>query len=248
MRPVGQVTRGTTGTNRLRRFDRWIGHLCARQLRHGQPLCVDLGFGASPTTTLEWRRGLRRVNPQVRVVGVEIDRARVLAAQDVIEAVHGGFEIPVAGRPQVIRAANVLRQYDRSEVTDAWSAMQARLAAGGWLIDGTCDELGRLTCMLSLDTDAPRWFTVSVRLAGLQRPSQVAARLPKALIHDNSPGKAVHALLTDLDQAWERAARWGARQRWMEMASEVRDRWEVRDGPARWRLGELTVPADLVLR
>nr|HPM52817.1 class I SAM-dependent methyltransferase [Rhodoglobus sp.] len=25
--PIGQVTRGTTGTNRLRRIDRWIAQL-----------------------------------------------------------------------------------------------------------------------------------------------------------------------------------------------------------------------------
>jgi len=72
--------------------------------------------------------------------------------------------------------------------------------------------------------------------------------LPKALIHDNAPGSAVYELLQDLDRAWERAARWGARQRWMEMAASVAQSWEVRDGPGRWRLGELTVPAGLVLR
>lgn len=247
MRPVGQVTRGTTGANRLRRFDRWIAHLCARELRHGEPLLVDLGFGANPTTTMEWQRSLRQVNPRVRVVGVEIDRERVVTACEVIEAVHGGFEIPTVDQPVVIRAANVLRQYDRSQVDRAWATMQARLAPGGWLIDGTCDEQGRLTCMLSLDTLTPRWLTLSVRLSGLDRPSQVAARLPKALIHDNSPGRPMHALLTDLDRAWDRAGRWGARQRWIEMASAVRQRWDVRDGPSRWRLGELTVPAGLVL-
>jgi hypothetical protein len=81
-----------------------------------------------------------------------------------------------------------------------------------------------------------------VRLAGLQHPSQVAARLPKALIHDNVPGRRVHALLTDMDRAWEAAPRFGARQRWIAMAQDLRERWQVRDGPTRWRLGELTVP------
>lgn len=248
MKPVGQLTRGTTASNRLRRFDRWIEHLCARELRRGEPLCVDLGFGASPTTTSEWQRRLCAVNPGVRVVGVEIDAERVRLAASTIEAIHGGFEIPTIDKPLVIRAANVLRQYDRDDVAGAWAVMQQRLASGGWLIDGTCDEQGRLTSMLSVDSREPVWFTVSVRLAGLHRPSQVAARLPKVLIHDNRPGTPIYALLTDLDRAWDRAARWGARQRWIEMATALKDRWEVRDGPGRWRLGELTVPASSVLK
>lgn len=247
MKPVGQVTRGTTGTNRLRRFDRWIGHLAASELRGGAPMVVDLGFGSSPATTLEWQRSLHRLNPRIRVVGVEIDRDRVAAAHGIIDAVHGGFEIPTATRPLVIRAANVLRQYDIHEVRPAWTVMQHRLASNGWLIDGTCDEQGRLACMLSLDRTGPRWLTISVRLAGLDRPSQVAARLPKALIHDNIPGTPIHRLLQDMDLAWERAARWGARQRWIEMTQWLRDDWQVRDDTRRWRLGEFTVPAPLLL-
>jgi hypothetical protein len=100
--------------------------------------------------------------------------------------------------------------------------------------------------MVSLDAEGPRWLTLSCRLAGLQQPSQLAARLPKALIHDNVPGTGVHALLTAMDLEWERAPRFGARQRWTAMAQALPARWQVRDGRARWRLGELTVPWDVV--
>lgn len=248
MRPVGQVTRGTTGTNRLRRFDRWITHLAAGALRSAeQPMAVDLGFGEHPATTVQWQHSLRAVNPGVEVVGVEIDRQRVSAARGVIDAVHGGFEIPTARRPLLIRAANVLRQYPAEDVDTAWRLMASRLAPGGWLIDGTCDELGRLTAMISIDEHGqPVWFTVSCRLAGLQSPSQVAARLPKALIHRNFPGTGVHRLLQDMDHAWDAAARWGARQRWISMAGSLLDTWPVRDGVTRWRLGEFTVAWDAV--
>ncbi len=242
--PVGQVTRGTTADNRLRRFDRWITHLSGRVLGAAErPLAVDLGFGASPTTTLEWQRALTGVNPGVRVIGVEIDRGRVAAAQGMIEALHGGFEIPTQQAPLLVRAANVLRQYPRDEVEAAWRLMAGRLAPGGWLVDGTCDEQGRLAAMVSVDERGqPAWFTVSCRLAGLEHPSQLAARLPKVLIHDNVPGTAIHQLLLDMDRAWDAAPRWGARQRWIAMAESLRDTWHVRDGAARWRLGELTVP------
>ena len=77
-RPIGTVTRGTTNPNRLRRADRWLVTTERRRLTAApDPLVVDLGFGASPVTTLELRDRLRRIRPDVRVVGVEIDPVRV---------------------------------------------------------------------------------------------------------------------------------------------------------------------------
>jgi hypothetical protein len=246
-RAVGHVTRGTTATNRLRRFDRWIAYLAARELRTADhPLAVDVGFGAHPTTTLEWHRSLTRINPGVDVIGVEIDRSRVEAARGIITAIHGGFEIPTTRRPLLIRAANVLRQYPRTEVEHAWRLMASRLTPGGWLVEGTCDEQGRLAALISIDASGPRWLTISCRLAGLHEPGQVAARLPKALIHDNVPGHRIHDLLADMDRAWRAAPRWGARQRWIAMAAGLREDWQVRDGVSRWRLGEFTVPWEQV--
>lgn len=248
-RRVGQATRGTTGANRLRRFDRWIEHLAARELRTtATPLAVDLGFGATPATTVRWQSSLHQINPTTEVVGIEIDRDRVAAAHGTITAIHGGFEIPTVRRPLVIRAANVLRQYPPDEVESAWDLMATRLAEDGWLIEGTCDEQGRLASMLSIGADArPAWFTISVRLAGLRQPSQVAARLPKALIHRNVPGTPIHRLLRDMDRSWDAAPRWGARQRWIAMAESLGSHgWIVRDGPGRWRLGELTVAGSQV--
>ena len=122
--PQGRITRGTTGTNRLRRVDRWIAAQPVLR-RTGDPLVVDLGYGASATTTLELRDRLARVRPDVEVVGIEIDSERVriaaAAARDGVTFRLGGFEIPTdAGRrPAVIRALNVLRQYDETEVADA---------------------------------------------------------------------------------------------------------------------------------
>ncbi len=86
--------------------------------------------------------------------------------------------------------------------------------------------------------------------AHLARPSQVAARLPKALIHRNEPGEPIHSLLADLDREWERAAPqgvFGPRQRWIATARGLREAgWPLGDGPARWRLGELTVAWSVV--
>ncbi len=120
----------------------------------------------------------------------------------------GGFETPTPGgrRPAVIRAFNVLRQYDESQVEASWRIMQDRLQPGGALVEGTCNEVGRVASWVTLDDVAPQTFTVSLRLAGLDVPSVVAERLPKALIHRNVPGERVHAFLGDLDLAWAVAA------------------------------------------
>ncbi len=254
--PLGIVTRGTTNPNRLRRVDRWITHRAARALRaHPDPLVVDLGFGASPVTTLELAERLGgRTGRIPRVLGLEIDPARVAAAHPLATArvafAVGGFEVPTPdGEPAVvIRAANVLRQYDEAAVPTAWAAMVARLVPDGVLVEGTCDELGRLGAWLTLPATGagrPESLTLAVDLRHLVRPSQVAARLPKALIHRNVAGEPVHALLAALDAAWDRAAAqaaFGPRQRWLAAVGSLRaEGWPVADGPARWRLGECTV-------
>lgn len=252
-KPTGRITRGTTGTNRLRRIDRWIAvHPALR--RSDDPLVVDLGYGASATTTLELRDRLARVRPDVQVVGIEIDPERVriaaAAARDGVTFRLGGFEIPTERSPAVIRALNVLRQYEEAEVADSWATMRARLQPGGLLVEGTCNEVGRVASWIALDPSGPRTFTISLRLAGLERPSIVAERLPKALIHRNVPGERIHALLEELDRQWAIAAPvgvYGASQRWITAVEALRAAgWPVRDTRARWRLGELTVDWDAV--
>jgi SAM-dependent methyltransferase len=255
--PLGVVTRGTTNPNRLRRVDRWLaGPQASRLRRAADPLVVDLGYGASGVTALELRDRLRVVRRDVEVVGIEIEPARVAAAEPLagpgLGFVRGGFELPVPGgrRPVLVRAFNVLRQYGEAEVAPAWAAMLARLAPGGLLVDGTCDELGRRAAWVALDAGGPVSLTLSVRLAGLGRPSDVAERLPKALIHRNVPGERVHAFLAALDDAWARQAprgTFGVRQRWIATVEAVRGaEWPVLDDPSRWRLGEVTVGWDAV--
>lgn len=249
--PVGRVTRGTTGTNRLRRVDRYLTTL--RVLRSTPtPLVVDLGFGARPWTTLELADRLARVVPGVRVLGLEIDAGRVEAARGTsregVRFAVGGFEIPAPcdERPVLVRAMNVLRQYEELEVPEAWARIGSRLAPGGLLVDGTCDELGRVASWIDVGADGPERFTLSLRLPDLDSPDVVAERLPKALIHRNVPGEPVHALLTALDDAWRRAAPfsvYGPAQRFVATVQALRAAGRpVLGTPARWRLGELTVP------
>ncbi|ORT58879.1 class I SAM-dependent methyltransferase [Streptomyces sp. CB03238] len=250
-RPVGTPTRGTTNPNRLRRMDRWIAAVHGAALRRGErvPTAVDLGYGAAPWTAVELLHRLRDdADPRARVVGIEIDPARVAAARpyerDGLTFVHGGFEIPVDGAPSLIRAANVLRQYDEDEVAEVWARLCARLAPGGLLVEGTCDEIGRRHVWVALGPEGPRTVTFATRLGSLGRPSDLAERLPKALIHRNVPGEPVHAFLRDFDRAWAAAAPYaslGARQRWIRTAADLAGDWPLVDGRRRWRQGEVTV-------
>ncbi|MBV7696803.1 class I SAM-dependent methyltransferase [Streptomyces sp. TRM70350] len=254
---MGTVTRGTTHPNRLRRMDRWIAAVHGRELRRAaEPVAVDLGYGAAPWTAVELLTRLRATAPHARVVGVEIEPARVAAAQpyarEGLAFRHGGFEIPLPQRPHLIRAANVLRQYDEAEVAGVWERLCARLtpadpargSRGGLLVEGTCDEIGRRHVWVALGPEGPRTVTFATRLGSLERPSDLAERLPKALIHRNVPGEPVHAFLRDFDRAWAAAApyaAYGARQRWIRAVRDLTADWPVTDGPARWRQGEVTV-------
>ncbi len=246
-RPVGTITRGTTNPNRLRRVDNFIAYRCQALLKQAaRPLVVDLGYGATPVTAVELRGRLAAaVRADVTVVGLEIDPVRVAAAQPHadppgLQFRRGGFEL--AGlTPVVVRAFNVLRQYAEPQVAAAWQTMTA---GGALLVEGTCDELGRIATWAVVEAGTPRTLTLSARLPVLEHPAVFAERLPKALIHHNVPGHPVHEVLRALGRAWEtEATPFGPRQRWLATVRRLRSQgWTVLDGPGRRRLGELTLP------
>lgn len=249
---AGRITRGTTNLNRLRRVDRWmtthpaIGDVLASV---SAPLVVDLGYGARPDTTLEMAARLRAIAPTVEVTGLEIDPERVVDDQDGVRFALGGFEL--AGlAPQLVRAFNVLRQYDETEVGAAWAQMQRALAPGGLIVEGTCDEIGRRCCWLLLDADGPRTLTLCWAPAHTSRPSELAERLPKALIHHNVPGERIHELLQLADRCWDIAAAhatFGPRNRWRHAADLLREQGVPCDiSRARTVDNVLTVPWSVV--
>jgi hypothetical protein len=249
-RPVGSITRGTTAPNRLRRVDRWLVGAHGALLRSAPetPLVIDLGYGAYPVTTVELADRLRLIRPDVQAIGLEIDPGRVAAAQpyarEGLEFRLGGFELPVDRPPTLIRAFNVLRQYDEPQVAGVWRELTARLADGGLLIEGTCSETGRVATWITLGRDGPRTLTLAARLAVLDSPAVFAERLPKALIHRNVPGEPIHAFLTALGRAWQTAAPlggFGARQRWIGAVGSLSSDWPILGRADRWRLGEVTV-------
>jgi hypothetical protein len=248
-RPVGSATRGKTAANRLRRIDALISLLEEPLLRRSdgefaRARFVDLGYGAEPTTTLETAARLRRIRPDLRVLGVEIDPVRVAAARPFEDERTsfrlGGFNLPLESGESVrlIRAFNVLRQYDEAEVAEAHDLLAAALLPGGLLVEGTSEPHGRhwvAQLLRKLEAGGLRSealvFGTSFR-AGFD-PAAFQPVLPKSLIHRVVPGEPVFDFFED----WKRAARdtvgeksWGAR-RWFIAAAD--------------RLGELGWNVDL---
>src|SRR5215204_5465836 len=159
-RPQGQSTRGKTASNRLRRVDLFLLKYDPNLIRRQdgafeRAFFVDLGYGATPTTTVESFARLRTLNPALPVLGVEIDPERVAAAQPFIEPGLnfrlGGFNLPMGKWPdsvaegvRAVRAFNVLRQYEAEAVAPAYARIAENVLAGGLLIEGTSNPPGQI--------------------------------------------------------------------------------------------------------
>ncbi len=257
--PIGAITRGTTNPNRLRRVDRWAQTWPGLRTAD-DPLVVDLGYGAKAVTPVEFIERIRKVRPDARLIGFEIDPERVASARAelatwakagrLVTGVTfelGGFETPLpAGKKAVmIRAFNVLRQYDEADVPEAWRGMVAALAEDGVLIEGTCDEIGRVSTWVAVTPSGPQSLSLSLKLDALDEPSIAAERLPKVLIHRNVEGENIHRFMVDLDRAWKTHAplsSFGSIQRWVATVETMKaNGWPVHAGRTRWRLGEITL-------
>ncbi|MEZ4711947.1 MAG: class I SAM-dependent methyltransferase [Caldilineaceae bacterium] len=246
-RPQGEPTRGKTARNRLRRADTFLS-IYAPALFHrhnaawAHAYFVDLGYGAEPITTLESAQRLRKLNPQLPVLGVEIDPERVAVAQPYADAIThfrlGGFNLPLqtapSGAPEkarAIRAFNVLRQYEESAVPAAYRQMCRTLMPGGLLLEGTSDPFGRIwvanlarQCNDAADGYRMEALVFSLNFRASFDPAAFQALLPKNLIHRMTPG----ALIYDFLQAWKQAALetaatqvWGARHWFMASAQKI---------------------------
>lgn len=212
---LGQITRGKTALNRLRQVDLYITLQWPFVLTSvPSPFIVDVGYGAQAWTALEMLDRWQPLNPHLRLLGLEIDPQRVQTAlpyaiPNRIAFQLGGFNVQdVLGGQQahLIRAYNVLRQYDESAVTSALETMGQGLALGGILIEGTSTPSGGITVFdIYQQTSQGLQHRELVFASNLRATPQVAdfqAILPKRLIHH-----AQDAPLSDFLLQWERTLR-----------------------------------------
>lgn len=242
-RPTGQPTRGKTAENRLRQVDVYVALAHACTLRGGEPLCVDLGYGERPTTALEMAERFARVNPAVRVLGVEIDSGRVLAARAFadpprVDFALGGFNlIAVLGgqRARYVRAYNVLRQYDEEHVSAALAQVAAGVEPGGIVVEGTSNPTGAIVAFDVWRRDPAADNALGLTHVSLvfgsnfrevHEPADYQTILPKRLIHrmlDPEPGRFFEDWKRAASVARGRAAAGGPREQWVATGDVLRE-------------------------
>jgi hypothetical protein len=216
-KPQGQPTRGKTASNRLRRVDNFTllyepSLLTRTDNLFADSLFVDLGYGFDPRTTLESAERFRRVNPNLKILGVEIDRERVEAALPFADEKTffrlGGFNLPLQTDETVrlVRAFNVLRQYEEQDFAPAYERLAEYVLPGGLMIEGTSTPFGQIwSANLARRAENASWkmealvFSTNFRL-GLEA-EEFQTILPKNYIHRVVEGEPIH----DFFQAWKRS-------------------------------------------
>jgi len=240
-KPEGTITRGKTTSNRLRRVDNFVARYDPGLLKRtdgdfARALFVDLGYGAEATTTLESAERLRRLNPSLAVLGVEIDPERVAAAQPFAGKGTffrlGGFNLPLLPGETVrlIHAFNVLRQYNEADFAPAYERLAQYVLPGGLMIEGTSDPFGRIWAanIARRQLNGIGWgfeglaFSTNFR-SGFD-PALFQAVLPKNYIHHVVSGEPIHEFF----EAWKRSAAetvsartWGLREWFNEAALKL---------------------------
>ncbi len=212
-KPIGLSTRGKTADNRLRRVDNFILRYEPTLLTRADALFVDLGYGFDARTTLESAARFRRVNPKLPILGVEIDKERVEAALPYADAIThfrlGGFNLPLQSDEKVglIRAFNVLRQYEEKDFIPAYETLAPYVLEGGLMIEGTSNPHGSIwVANLARKIDDGSWkmealvfstnFHAGFEIADFQ------AVLPKNYIHRVVAGELIY----DFFEAWKKSA------------------------------------------
>ena len=237
-KPEGQPTRGKTAANRLRRVDNLIllyepSLLTRADGLFADALFVDLGYGFDARTTLESTARFRRVNPKLKIMGVEIDQERVEAAlpfaDDKTFFRLGGFNLPLKEGEHVrlIRAFNVLRQYEEKDFAPAYERLAQYVLPGGLMIEGTSNPFGSIwAANLVRKVESGSWnvealvFSTNFRMGFDVQEFQTI--LPKNLIQHVVPGEEIF----DFFEAWKQSAKetsatkvYGARH-WFMAAAE----------------------------
>lgn len=217
-KPVGQLTRGKTASNRLRRVDNFIllyepSLLTRTDDLFADSMFVDLGYGFDPRTTLESAARFRRVNPGLRVLGVEIDKERVEAALPFADEKTffrlGGFNLPLkeGEHVRVIRVFNVLRQYEEKDFTPAYDRLAQYMLPSGLMIEGTSNPFGSIwVANLARKKDTGDWkfeaLVFSTNFRNGFNVEEFQTILPKNLIHHVVQGEPIH----DFFEAWKKSA------------------------------------------
>ena len=261
-KPLGLPTRGKTASNRLRRVDNFIllyepSLLTRTDGLFADSMFVDLGYGFDARTTLESASRFRRLNPDLKILGVEIDRERVENAVPFSDEKTffrlGGFNLPLKDGEYVrlLRAFNVLRQYEEEDFAPAYERLAQYVLLGGLMIEGTSTPYGEIwtaNLVRKLEMGKPAlprkvegWnmealvFSTNFHLGFDVEEFQTV--LPKNLIHQMVKGEPIH----DFFEAWKASAAqtsamktYGARQWFIAAAERMAERGYTIASQRKW--------------
>ena len=254
-KPLGLPTRGKTASNRLRRVDNFIllyepALLTRTDGLFADSMFVDLGYGFDARTTLESASRFRRLNPDLKILGVEIDRERVENALPFADEKTffrlGGFNLPLKEneRARLIRAFNVLRQYEEKDSAPAYERLAQYVLPGGLMIEGTSNPFGSIWCanvVRKMDALRGSWkmealvFSTNFRSGFDVQEFQTI--LPKNLIHHVVKGEPIF----DFFEAWKGSAAetvtmktYGARQWFIAAAEQMSGRGYAIASQRKW--------------
>jgi len=218
---------------------------------------VDLGYGFDARTTLESASRFRHLNPDLKILGVEIDRERVENALPFSDEKTffrlGGFNLPLKDGEYVrlIRAFNILRQYEEEDFAPAYERLAQYVLPGGLMIEGTSTPYGQIwtaNLVRKLEMGKPalpgkveEWdmealvFSTNFRLGFDVEEFQTV--LPKNLIHQMVKGEPIR----DFFEAWKASAAqtsamktYGARQWFIAAAERMAERGYTVASQRKW--------------
>lgn len=243
-KPQGHATRGKTARNRLRRSDIFMliteGPLIRMRTPAANPsFYIDLGYGFEPFTTLETAERLRVQNPDLPVLGVEIDPERVAMGKPYEDEQTffrlGGFNLPLLPNESVrmIRAFNVLRQYDESEWAGPIEQMGRQMIPGGMLLEGTSNPTGSVWTanVIRRKAEPPypvirEGFLFSTNFHMGFEPDMFQPVLTKNYIHRMIPGEEIFAFMEQWKSACKKLSpmrSYGLRALFCSAAHELRE-------------------------
>ncbi|MFP2960722.1 methylase [Myxococcus sp. 1LA] len=224
MPPLDTKTRGRTTRGRLRALDAYLCRferplLERRDGPWAQAVFVDVGFGEHPWTTLESAQAFRALNPELGVVGVELDAERARAAQvDADAHTHfreGGFALPLSpDEPaRLVRAMNLLRQGPPERVPEVHRTLTRYLLPSGLLVEGSADATGAVLSAHLLrrregaDADMPLREALLFHTDFSNGFAPVLFRdwLPRDLRRRVRPGEPIHDFFAAWSAAWQQA-------------------------------------------
>lgn len=220
MSALDKRTRGRTSRGRLQALDVYLCHAERELLRREdgaweRAAFVDVGFGDTPTTTLESARAFRELNPRLPVLGVELDASRVEAAAKYADALtgfrQGGFYLPLQPGESVrlIRVMNLLRQYPAESVPTIHEKLGERLLVGGLVIEGSTDTAGGVTVAHLLRRGEDRLHREALLFhtdfSHGFAPVLFRDWLPRDLRRRVHPGEPIHDFFMDWMTAWKEA-------------------------------------------